>query len=187
MKNKAHSHATGSNEQDADDQENSSTRDSTAAPSDANAVGSSTDTAATSVQPVARRGRKQSLTDDPSKTFVCTLCSRRFPPPGTPQTPLPFSPYSRQAIRVQRVWQEIFSQRQSLTARSYPRKRCNRNGSSSRMGSCHQLRLAALLTMRMPVLSVLFSLRPPKLPLPTRPAALHQAVARIGTALAQHH
>ncbi|KAF4555332.1 Zinc finger C2H2 type domain-containing protein 6 [Elsinoe fawcettii] len=25
-----------------------------------------------------RRGRKQSLTDDPSKTFVCTLCSRRF-------------------------------------------------------------------------------------------------------------
>ena len=28
--------------------------------------------------PVARRGRKQSLTDDPSKTFVCSLCSRRF-------------------------------------------------------------------------------------------------------------
>ncbi|RJE18362.1 C2H2 transcription factor Seb1 [Aspergillus sclerotialis] len=27
---------------------------------------------------VNRRGRKQSLTDDPSKTFVCTLCSRRF-------------------------------------------------------------------------------------------------------------
>lgn len=26
----------------------------------------------------SRRGRKQSLTDDPSKTFVCTLCSRRF-------------------------------------------------------------------------------------------------------------
>ncbi|PGH04632.1 hypothetical protein AJ79_07029 [Helicocarpus griseus UAMH5409] len=30
------------------------------------------------VLPVNRRGRKQSLTDDPSKTFVCTLCSRRF-------------------------------------------------------------------------------------------------------------
>ncbi|KAF1815086.1 hypothetical protein P152DRAFT_447344 [Eremomyces bilateralis CBS 781.70] len=29
-------------------------------------------------QPASRRGRKQSLTDDPSKTFVCTLCSRRF-------------------------------------------------------------------------------------------------------------
>lgn len=28
--------------------------------------------------PVSRRGRKQSLTDDPSKTFVCSLCSRRF-------------------------------------------------------------------------------------------------------------
>ena len=27
---------------------------------------------------VTRRGRKQSLTDDPSKTFVCSLCSRRF-------------------------------------------------------------------------------------------------------------
>lgn len=30
------------------------------------------------VNPVNRRGRKQSLTDDPSKTFVCNLCSRRF-------------------------------------------------------------------------------------------------------------
>lgn len=31
-------------------------------------------------QPVARRGRKQSLTDDPSKTFVCHIpaCGRRF-------------------------------------------------------------------------------------------------------------
>ncbi|KAK8177335.1 hypothetical protein IWX90DRAFT_15522 [Phyllosticta citrichinensis] len=28
--------------------------------------------------PVSRRGRKQSLTEDPSKTFVCSLCSRRF-------------------------------------------------------------------------------------------------------------
>ncbi|KAE8394745.1 hypothetical protein BDV23DRAFT_135826 [Aspergillus alliaceus] len=27
---------------------------------------------------VNRRGRKQSLTEDPSKTFVCSLCSRRF-------------------------------------------------------------------------------------------------------------
>ena len=27
---------------------------------------------------VNRRGRKQSLTDDPSKTFICTLCARRF-------------------------------------------------------------------------------------------------------------
>ncbi|XDG10089.1 hypothetical protein ABKA04_009704 [Annulohypoxylon sp. FPYF3050] len=28
--------------------------------------------------PPNRRGRKQSLTEDPSKTFVCELCSRRF-------------------------------------------------------------------------------------------------------------
>jgi hypothetical protein len=28
--------------------------------------------------PVNRRGRKQSLTEDPSKTFVCELCNRRF-------------------------------------------------------------------------------------------------------------
>jgi C2H2 transcription facotor len=31
-----------------------------------------------SAAPANRRGRKQSLTEDPSKTFVCTLCSRRF-------------------------------------------------------------------------------------------------------------
>ncbi|KAF1971208.1 hypothetical protein BU23DRAFT_196299 [Bimuria novae-zelandiae CBS 107.79] len=29
-------------------------------------------------QPTSRRGRKQSLTEDPSKTFVCQLCNRRF-------------------------------------------------------------------------------------------------------------
>ncbi|KAL2870183.1 putative C2H2 transcription factor (Seb1) [Aspergillus lucknowensis] len=39
------------------------------------ASGSETTPAPVSVN---RRGRKQSLTDDPSKTFVCTLCSRRF-------------------------------------------------------------------------------------------------------------
>ncbi|ORY11192.1 hypothetical protein BCR34DRAFT_484408, partial [Clohesyomyces aquaticus] len=45
-----------------------------------NAVGSSSedDNANTPVAPTSRRGRKQSLTEDPSKTFVCTLCSRRF-------------------------------------------------------------------------------------------------------------
>jgi hypothetical protein len=44
-----------------------------------NGVGSSSDEA--SPPPAAttsRRGRKQSLTEDPSKTFVCTLCNRRF-------------------------------------------------------------------------------------------------------------
>lgn len=42
----------------------------------------STDGSCTDSEPapvsVNRRGRKQSLTEDPSKTFVCTLCSRRF-------------------------------------------------------------------------------------------------------------
>jgi DNA-directed RNA polymerase subunit RPC12/RpoP len=39
---------------------------------------SSDDNGSTPVAPTSRRGRKQSLTEDPSKTFVCTLCSRRF-------------------------------------------------------------------------------------------------------------
>ncbi|KAL2351814.1 hypothetical protein BJ546DRAFT_1029082 [Cryomyces antarcticus] len=39
---------------------------------------SSDDTTSPASVPVSRRGRKQSLTEDPSKTFVCTLCSRRF-------------------------------------------------------------------------------------------------------------
>lgn len=44
-----------------------------------NAVASSSDEAAPPANAtVSRRGRKQSLTEDPSKTFVCTLCSRRF-------------------------------------------------------------------------------------------------------------
>ncbi|KAL6716456.1 hypothetical protein ACLMJK_006023 [Lecanora helva] len=76
VKEESHSQTNESSaNQDGDAQENSSTRDSTVAPSGNNA---STENATTSAQPVARRGRKQSLTDDPSKTFVCTLCSRRF-------------------------------------------------------------------------------------------------------------
>ncbi|KAF7597296.1 hypothetical protein BBP40_008140 [Aspergillus hancockii] len=43
--------------------------------SEANASSSETPSVPVSVN---RRGRKQSLTDDPSKTFVCSLCSRRF-------------------------------------------------------------------------------------------------------------
>lgn len=38
----------------------------------------SEDSVTPTAQPVSRRGRKQSLTEDPSKTFVCSLCSRRF-------------------------------------------------------------------------------------------------------------
>lgn len=45
-----------------------------------NAVASSSDegTAPLPVATSSRRGRKQSLTEDPSKTFVCNLCNRRF-------------------------------------------------------------------------------------------------------------
>jgi 5-methylcytosine-specific restriction endonuclease McrA len=44
-----------------------------------NAIASSSEDNGTPVaQTTSRRGRKQSLTEDPSKTFVCTLCSRRF-------------------------------------------------------------------------------------------------------------
>lgn len=42
------------------------------------APSASEDSVSASAQPVSRRGRKQSLTEDPSKTFVCSLCSRRF-------------------------------------------------------------------------------------------------------------
>lgn len=45
----------------------------------ANMMGSGSDAGTTPQQaPVNRRGRKQSLTEDPSKTFVCDLCHRRF-------------------------------------------------------------------------------------------------------------
>jgi uncharacterized Zn-finger protein len=43
--------------------------------SDDGSIDDSSESAPVSVN---RRGRKQSLTEDPSKTFVCTLCSRRF-------------------------------------------------------------------------------------------------------------
>ncbi|RDA95905.1 hypothetical protein CP533_5909 [Ophiocordyceps camponoti-saundersi (nom. inval.)] len=46
--------------------------------SDSNASSGSEGDAAPTPAPTNRRGRKQSLTDDPSKTFVCDLCNRRF-------------------------------------------------------------------------------------------------------------
>lgn len=48
------------------------------AASDSNASSASDAGAAPLPAPVNRRGRKQSLTEDPSKTFVCELCNRRF-------------------------------------------------------------------------------------------------------------
>lgn len=53
-----------------------------AAPDDQNSsaapASNSSETTGQNQGSVNRRGRKQSLTDDPSKTFVCTLCARRF-------------------------------------------------------------------------------------------------------------
>ena len=48
------------------------------AANDNSAASSSDESASAPVAPSSRRGRKQSLTEDPSKTFVCTLCWRRF-------------------------------------------------------------------------------------------------------------
>jgi len=48
------------------------------APSTASEVNESAASTPAQSTNASRRGRKQSLTDDPSKTFVCTLCSRRF-------------------------------------------------------------------------------------------------------------
>lgn len=79
VKHEAHSHANdSSNAQNTNTEGDASNRDGTTTSNDGNVAAPGTENTATSVQPVARRGRKQSLTDDPSKTFVCTLCSRRF-------------------------------------------------------------------------------------------------------------
>ncbi|KIW94707.1 uncharacterized protein Z519_04684 [Cladophialophora bantiana CBS 173.52] len=65
------SHADGQSTSEATPQEQQSTNEDNSG--SANADGSTPSQA-----PANRRGRKQSLTEDPSKTFVCTLCSRRF-------------------------------------------------------------------------------------------------------------
>lgn len=60
--------------QDAADQEGATVSSN----GDDDAADSADTPAPANGQPIARRGRKQSLTDDPSKTFVCDICSRRF-------------------------------------------------------------------------------------------------------------
>ncbi|KAL9042138.1 MAG: hypothetical protein Q9180_000815 [Flavoplaca navasiana] len=66
-------------QQTSGQQQGSSVQESTSGSSDTNPAASSTaGTPAAGSQPISRRGRKQSLTEDPSKQFVCTLCSRRF-------------------------------------------------------------------------------------------------------------
>lgn len=73
------SHAANSpQQQTSGSQQTSTAAESQVGSSDGHAATSSANTPAATIQPVNRRGRKQSLTEDPSKTFVCTLCSRRF-------------------------------------------------------------------------------------------------------------
>lgn len=65
-------------ETSADVQHENNTAPSQADSSDSNKNAES-ETGATPSQPaVTRRGRKQSLTEDPSKTFICEICNRRF-------------------------------------------------------------------------------------------------------------
>lgn len=59
-------------------EQDASAQDSDDGSSNGDAAGPSSTTTPSNGQPIARRGRKQSLTDDPSKTFVCDICSRRF-------------------------------------------------------------------------------------------------------------
>lgn len=70
--------ASSPQQQTSGSQQTSTAAESQVGSSDGQAATSSANTPAATVQPVNRRGRKQSLTEDPSKTFVCTLCSRRF-------------------------------------------------------------------------------------------------------------
>jgi hypothetical protein len=73
--------ASGAPPQQAGEGQQTSTAPSQSGSSEAasasNAVGTGSD-AGTTQPAVNRRGRKQSLTEDPSKTFVCELCNRRF-------------------------------------------------------------------------------------------------------------
>lgn len=72
------SHAASSPQQQTSGSQQTSTSESQVGSTDSHAPTSSANTPSTTIQTVNRRGRKQSLTEDPSKTFVCTLCSRRF-------------------------------------------------------------------------------------------------------------
>lgn len=73
--------ASGSTPQPTDEGQSADTAPSQSGssetPSASNNVGTGSD-AGNSQPAVNRRGRKQSLTEDPSKTFVCELCNRRF-------------------------------------------------------------------------------------------------------------
>lgn len=66
-----HTHAEGQHSTSTGSQSQQSSTDD-------NGTSAAGDAGSSAQTPTNRRGRKQSLTEDPSKTFVCTLCSRRF-------------------------------------------------------------------------------------------------------------
>ncbi|CAK7268004.1 hypothetical protein SEPCBS57363_002878 [Sporothrix epigloea] len=70
---------------DATDNSDESNNDSivelsgeSATPEDEDSTANATEGASSAPVPTNRRGRKQSLTEDPSKIFACDLCNRRF-------------------------------------------------------------------------------------------------------------
>lgn len=78
-RHQSHVTANSSPAQASESHQSSTTPENQGTSSDGHNNASTTaNTPLASFQPVNRRGRKQSLTEDPSKTFVCTLCARRF-------------------------------------------------------------------------------------------------------------
>jgi uncharacterized Zn-finger protein len=59
-------------------QSGATTEDNAGTPSNSNATPAPSGSGANVVSAPSRRGRKQSLTEDPSKQYVCDRCSRRF-------------------------------------------------------------------------------------------------------------
>jgi len=70
--------AAGTSPQENPNQGQSNTAPSQSGSSETNIMGGSEAGNTPGNPPVNRRGRKQSLTEDPSKAFVCEICNRRF-------------------------------------------------------------------------------------------------------------
>ncbi|KAM7190000.1 putative cutinase [Naviculisporaceae sp. PSN 640] len=69
---------SGSTEQQSPSNNQSSNENEAKNNSEANSTSGDAGNATGAPTPANRRGRKQSLTEDPSKTFICELCNRRF-------------------------------------------------------------------------------------------------------------
>lgn len=76
--NMAADSASGSTEQQTSNQDNGGSDDKNNTNSGASISDSENAGSTPLPAPQNRRGRKQSLTEDPSKTFICELCNRRF-------------------------------------------------------------------------------------------------------------